>query len=98
MPGGFRFRRQHAAGPYILDFFCAPANLAIEVDGEAHNRGTRPARDAARDDWLYSQGVNVLRIPAGQILADLEAAVRLIVAQASMDPPPPPPSAVPLPR
>jgi very-short-patch-repair endonuclease len=40
-----RFRRQHAAGPYVLDFFCAPARLAIEVDGEAHNRGDRPARD-----------------------------------------------------
>ena len=32
---GLRFRRQQAAGDYVLDFFCAPARLAIEVDGEA---------------------------------------------------------------
>ncbi|MEJ1968138.1 MAG: DUF559 domain-containing protein [Rhizomicrobium sp.] len=30
---GLSFRRQHPVGPYILDFFCASAALAIEVDG-----------------------------------------------------------------
>jgi very-short-patch-repair endonuclease len=39
---GLRFRRQHTAGCYVLDFYCAPARLAIEVDGEAHNQGDRP--------------------------------------------------------
>ncbi|WP_307083476.1 endonuclease domain-containing protein [Sphingomonas faeni] len=39
---GLRFRKQHAAGPYVLGFYCAPARLAIEVDGEAHNQGDRP--------------------------------------------------------
>jgi very-short-patch-repair endonuclease len=34
-PGGYRFRRQHPAGPYVLDFFCAAAGLCIEVDGKA---------------------------------------------------------------
>ena len=29
------FRRQHPIGPYILDFFCARASLAVEVDGAA---------------------------------------------------------------
>ena len=32
-PGGYKFRRQHPAGPYILDFFCNDARMAIEVDG-----------------------------------------------------------------
>ena len=49
---GLRFRRQHPAGQYVLDFYCAPARLAIEVDGEAHARGDRPERDATRDAWL----------------------------------------------
>jgi very-short-patch-repair endonuclease len=49
---GLRFRRQQAAGDYVLDFYCAPAKLAIEVDGEVHERGDRPARDARRDRWL----------------------------------------------
>ncbi|WP_204270871.1 DUF559 domain-containing protein, partial [Escherichia coli] len=62
-PAWPRFRKQHAAGPYVLDFYCAPAMLAIEVDGEAHARGDRPARDATRDAWLAEQGVKVLRYP-----------------------------------
>ena len=53
-PGGLRFRHQHPAGPYVLDFFYARHRLAVEVDGEAHGRGDRPARDEARDAWLAS--------------------------------------------
>jgi very-short-patch-repair endonuclease len=30
---GFRFRRQHPLGPYVVDFFCAEAKLIVEVDG-----------------------------------------------------------------
>ena len=77
---GLRFRRQHAAGNYVLDFYCAPAALAIEVDGAAHDYGDRPARDAARDVWLGEQGVRVLRYPAANVLADVEGVVRQIVA------------------
>ena len=96
-PGGHRFRRQHPAGPYDLDFYCAPARLAIEVDGEAHDFGDRPTRDAARDAWLEGQGVRVLLLPAKAVLTDLDAVIRLILA--SLEPPPPRPAgAVPLPR
>lgn len=54
---GPRFRKQHAAGAYVLDFYCAPARLAIEVDGESHNYGNRPERDAIRDAWLVTQNI-----------------------------------------
>lgn len=30
---GFHFRRQHAAGPYVLDFYCDRIGLCVEVDG-----------------------------------------------------------------
>ena len=97
-PAGLRFRRQHPAGPYVLDFFCPECRLAIEVDGEAHSRGDRPERDRARDAWIEAQGVKTLRIPASDVLADLEAVVRHIVVVARRDypstasggPPPPP--------
>ena len=58
---GIQFRRQHPAGPYVLDFYCATANLAVEVDGEAHNSRERAERDVARDEWLASQDVGVLQ-------------------------------------
>jgi len=79
---GLRFRKQHPAGIYVLDFYCAPAKLAIEVDGEAHSRGDRPARDAARDAWLATQGVRVLRYAASDVLSNVEGVVRQIVAVA----------------
>ena len=34
---GFKFRRQHAIETYIVDFYCAEANLVIEVDGSIHD-------------------------------------------------------------
>ena len=77
---GLRFRRQHPAEAYVLDFYCAPAMLAVEVDGEAHARGDRPVRDATRDAWLASRGVRVLRYPARDVLANLDGVVRQIIA------------------
>lgn len=71
--GDVRFRRQHPVGPYVLDFYCPAARLAIEVDGAAHDFGDRPQRDEARTEWLRSEGVEVLRIPAKDVLADPDA-------------------------
>jgi very-short-patch-repair endonuclease len=33
---GLRFRRQHPAGPYVLDFYCPALRLAVEIDGDTH--------------------------------------------------------------
>ncbi|QIG81610.1 endonuclease domain-containing protein [Stakelama tenebrarum] len=79
---GLRFRRQYPAGQYVLDFYCAPAKLAIEVDGEAHLRGDRPDQDAVRDAWLKSRGVAVLRYPAREVLDNIDGVVRQIFAVA----------------
>jgi very-short-patch-repair endonuclease len=74
-PGGFKFRRQHPASVYVLDFYCAAARLAIEVDGFAHDSADAVKRDAARSHFLRSQGVATLRVPAKVILEDLNLAV-----------------------
>jgi very-short-patch-repair endonuclease len=50
-------------GPYVLDFYCAKARLAIELDGMSHDMGDRPQRDLRRDAWLQARGITVLRIP-----------------------------------
>jgi very-short-patch-repair endonuclease len=55
-PDGVKFRKQHPLGKYALDFYCAAAKLAVEVDGIAHDMGDRPARDEARDDIVRAQG------------------------------------------
>ncbi len=81
-PDGVKFRRQHPLSGYVLDFYCARAKLAIEIDGEAHDRGDRPARDARRDAVLRDDGLTVLHIPARDVLADVDAVAEAIVATA----------------
>jgi very-short-patch-repair endonuclease len=58
---GFKFRRQHPCGPFILDFYCAEARLAIELDGGQHWDAENAARDARRSRYLRRRGVRVLR-------------------------------------
>ena len=81
-PDGLKFRRQHPTGAYVLDFFCSDARLAIEVDGEAHSRGDRPSRDAARDRWLQEAGIETLRVPAIELLKNADGALQWIVTSA----------------
>jgi very-short-patch-repair endonuclease len=82
-PNGLKFRRQHPTGPYVLDFFCSDARLAIEVDGEAHSFGDRPRRDEARDKWLKAAGVETLRIPAKALLDDPDPVLQWIITEAT---------------
>ncbi|MGN6849873.1 MAG: endonuclease domain-containing protein [Sphingomicrobium sp.] len=81
------FRRQHPIGNYVLDFYCPVAKLAIEVDGAAHDFGDRPERDNRRTEWLNGEGVEVLRIPAKEVLADpddiADAVIRLCAERAN---------------
>jgi very-short-patch-repair endonuclease len=82
-PAGLKFRRQHPSGPYTLDFYCNDARLAIEVDGEAHEQEGRRNRDAVRDACLARVGIETLRIPAIDVLHDLEGALRRVMAIAT---------------
>jgi very-short-patch-repair endonuclease len=72
-PAGFKFRRQHPLGPYKLDFFCHEAGLAIEVDGDAHDMGDNPERDARRDEWVARKGVKTIRFLARDVMENLDA-------------------------
>ena len=80
---GLHFRKQHPAGPYVLDFYCDAAKLCVEVDGEGHS--WRLERDRARDRWLADQGVKSVRVLARDVLRDLDAVVAYIIANAPSD-------------
>ena len=58
---GFKFRRQHTIGDYILDFYCADAKLAVELDGFQHGLPEGIQRDATREKFLAEQGIKTLR-------------------------------------
>ncbi len=69
-------RREFVVGRYIVDL-CAPSRkLVVEVDGGYHARIA--ARDARRDRALARAGWRVLRLDAALLVADVEAAVRLV--------------------
>ncbi|MBV8977072.1 MAG: DUF559 domain-containing protein [Alphaproteobacteria bacterium] len=70
--GQLRFRRQHAMDPFILDFYCAAARLAVEIDGSGHDYERQARHDERRDRWLANQNVTVMRIAARDILRDEE--------------------------
>lgn len=78
---GFKFRRQHPLGPYVLDFYCAEARLNLELDGEQHV--SRRFEDGLRDDYLRLQNIDTLRIPTKDLLGgsgeNFDRAVKSIV-------------------
>ena len=75
---GRKFVRQHSVGNYILDFYCAPLRLAVEVDGLIHGTGSSPQHDTRRDAWLTSQGVEVIRYSAADVLKNADAVAHSI--------------------
>ncbi len=70
---GMKFRRQHPLGIYTLDFYCAEAALDIEIDGTHHFTEQGKAYDAARDRWMNSQGIEVLRFSGKEVEFETES-------------------------
>ncbi|HYV31765.1 MAG TPA: DUF559 domain-containing protein [Candidatus Binatia bacterium] len=58
---GFKFRRQHPAGKYVLDFYCPAARLAVELDGFQHGVPGQMQRDEQREKFLAGHDIEVLR-------------------------------------
>ena len=56
-----RFQRQKAIGEYIADFYCAKAQLVIELDGGGHHTDEQQMKDALRTQALEQMGLHVLR-------------------------------------
>jgi very-short-patch-repair endonuclease len=73
---GWKFRRQHPVGPFVVDFVCLAASIVIEVDG-AHHAEQR-AQDAARTRFIESKGFRVVRFDDGQVLEELGAVLEVI--------------------
>jgi very-short-patch-repair endonuclease len=82
-PGKPVFRRQHPIGPYVLDFYCAEARLAVEIDGFSHDVGDRPRRDVRRDAWLNDRHVTLIRISASELTRDVDEAADALARLAS---------------
>ena len=63
-----RFMRQRPIDRFIVDFYCAGAKLAVELDGGQHYEEAGKEADAERDRVLATYGIRVLRIPNTEVL------------------------------
>ena len=75
---GWKFRRQHPIEPYILDFYCPKARLAIELDGGGHNFASKESFDQERTRFLEGKGMVVLRFWNPQITTELDSVLETI--------------------
>jgi|SRR5947208_520326 len=73
---GFKFVRQEAIGPFIVDFICREKNLVVEVDGGQHSENPE---DNRRDGYLNRQGYRVLRFWNNDVLANREGVLLTIL-------------------
>ena len=76
---GVRVRRQHVLHPYIVDFFVPAYRLVVEVDGAVH-RGREACDDRRTAELERLYGVRVLRLEAGLVERDMDAAVAVVRA------------------
>ena len=88
-PEGLRFRKQHPFGPFVFDFFCKSAAVAIEVDGMTHDFERTAQADLRRDKWVEERGIETIRIPSCEVRNNLEGVVMHIVDRCLARTPPP---------
>jgi very-short-patch-repair endonuclease len=73
---GFKFRRQYAIPPYIVDFACLAARVIVELDGSQHG----DEQDATRTRFLETQGFRVMRFWDNDVLRDPDAVLEAILS------------------
>lgn len=74
---GFKFRRQHAIGHYIVDLVCIEKKLVIEVDGPIHESQKR--EDQERENKIKGEGFSVIRFTNHEVLTNLNQVIDKIV-------------------
>jgi adenine-specific DNA-methyltransferase len=77
---GGKFRRQHFIGPFILDFYCAEAGIAVEVDGDHHAQEEQRQYDERRAQYLAGRGVRLIRFSNRQVLTEKDSVLEAIEA------------------
>lgn len=73
---GYPFNRQKPLGNYIVDFYCKPLNLVIEVDGGYHFEPEQIIKDSQRQTILENMGLNFLRFIDADVREDMDTVLR----------------------
>jgi len=74
----YTFNRQKPLDRYIVDFYCKPLNLVIEIDGSYHFESEQKIKDDQRQKVLQEMGLNFLRFSEQEIRKDIDVVLKAI--------------------
>ena len=75
--GGFKFRRQHVLGPFIVDFYCPKTRLVVELDGRSHLANKE--YDLERSKYLEDRGLKITRFSNDEVLKNTRQVLEKIL-------------------
>jgi len=73
-----KFRRQHPISNFVVDFYCHPIKLVIEIDGDIHDDEEVKKNDALREKTLVSLGLKILRFNNQEIYKNSKGVLKKI--------------------
>lgn len=76
--GRLRFCRNYPTGPYVHDFYCLSARLAVTLDDGAAS----PDFESERRNWLERVNIHLVSVPAVNLLQDCQRVAAEVVALA----------------
>ena len=82
--GGWKVRRQHPVGRFVVDFVCAPLKLVIEIDGGVHELDGMVLRDHLRQREIEALGWTVIRFTNQEALSEPWRIDEAILAHANL--------------
>ena len=83
---GFKFRRQHSIGGYIVDFYCPAKKLVIEIDGPQHFKKENKEYDKIRSDYFEGLSIKVLRFTNLEVDTETERVMKKIKKKLTTSP------------
>jgi very-short-patch-repair endonuclease len=83
---GWKFRRQHPLGPFVVDFICLEKKIIVEVDGSQH--AIHIKEDAERSRYLEGQGYRIIRFWNNDVFKGIDSVLEVIYRELSKDPSP----------
>jgi very-short-patch-repair endonuclease len=76
---GYKFRRQHSIGKYIVDFYCPEKKLIIELDGFQHKEENRKKYDKRRSEYLSNLSLKIVRFWNNEVNINLDSVIAKIM-------------------
>jgi len=75
---GYKFKRQHGFGTFIVDFYCYASKLIIEIDGKIHEKKEQKERDFIREEVLIDSGFKVIRFTNDEVIDEIDYVINEI--------------------